>query len=118
MIFYNVFRAHIFCIASGEDGIAAESLKHFHAATSSLKSMCTSVTAAGIEDCRRACGGHGFLQSSGLPEHLNTYLQACTVEGENHMLTQQVGGVIFYSWLIWISNSNGADWNLAGATTI
>ena len=69
---------------------AGDTLKQFHASSSCLKSMCTGVTAAGIEDCRKACGGHGFLQSSGIPEHLGTYLQACTVEGENHMLTQQV----------------------------
>ncbi|CAN0060088.1 unnamed protein product [Ascophyllum nodosum] len=78
----------------GESIPAGETLKHFHATTSSLKSMCTSVTAGGIEDCRKACGGHGFLQSSGIPEHLGTYLQACTVEGENHMLTQQVVRVL------------------------
>ena len=76
---------------SGESG-AGDTLKQFHAASSSLKSMCTGVTAAGIEDCRKACGGHGFLQSSGLPEFLGSYLQSCTVEGENHMLTQQVRG--------------------------
>lgn len=74
---------------AGESG-AGDTLKQFHAASSGLKSMCTGVTAAGIEDCRKACGGHGFLQSSGLPEHLGTYLQACTVEGDNYMLTQQV----------------------------
>ncbi len=77
---------------AGESGGAAagDTLKQFHAASSSLKSMCTGFVAAGIEDCRKACGGHGFLQSSGLPEFLGSYLQACTVEGENHMLTQQV----------------------------
>lgn len=74
---------------SRESG-AGDTLKQFHAASSCLKSLCTEVTAAGIEDCRKACGGHGYLQSSGLPEHLGNYLQMCTVEGENHMLTQQV----------------------------
>ena len=48
------------------------------------------ITADGIEDCRRACGGHGFLACSGLPELLTTYLQNPTVEGDNHMLPQQV----------------------------
>lgn len=71
-------------------GSPRDTLKQFHASSSCLKSMCTGVTAAGIEDCRKACGGHGFLQSSGIPEHLGAYLQSCTVEGENHMLTQQV----------------------------
>jgi acyl-CoA oxidase len=61
-----------------------------HASSSALKSYTTTITADGIEDCRKACGGHGFLQCSGLPELLTTYLQNPTVEGDNHMLPQQV----------------------------
>jgi acyl-CoA oxidase len=52
------------------------------------------VAADGIEDCRKSCGGHGFLQCSGLPELLTTYLQNPTVEGDNHMLPQQVVKVL------------------------
>jgi acyl-CoA oxidase len=48
------------------------------------------VAADGIEECRKACGGHGFLACSGLPELFTTYLQNPTVEGDNHMLPQQV----------------------------
>jgi acyl-CoA oxidase len=65
-----------------------------HASTSSLKSFTTTVTADGIEDCRKACGGHGFLMCSGLPELLTTYLQNPTVEGDNQMLPQQVAKVL------------------------
>jgi acyl-CoA oxidase len=65
-----------------------------HASTSSLKSFTTTVAADGIEDCRKACGGHGFLQSSGLPELFTTYLQSPTVEGDNQMLPQQVVKVL------------------------
>jgi len=61
-----------------------------HASSSALKSYTTMVTADGIEECRKACGGHGFLQASGLPELFTTYLQNPTVEGDNHMLPQQV----------------------------
>jgi acyl-CoA oxidase len=39
-----------------------------HASTSALKSFVTMITADGMEDCRKACGGHGFLACSGLPE--------------------------------------------------
>lgn len=65
-----------------------------HASSSCLKSFCTTVTADGIEECRKACGGHGFLQCSGLPELLGTYLQNPTVEGDNHMLPQQTVRVL------------------------
>eukprot|EP00526_Cylindrotheca_closterium_P007588 CAMPEP_0113633118 /NCGR_PEP_ID=MMETSP0017_2-20120614/17227_1 /TAXON_ID=2856 /ORGANISM="Cylindrotheca closterium" /LENGTH=683 /DNA_ID=CAMNT_0000543727 /DNA_START=66 /DNA_END=2117 /DNA_ORIENTATION=+ /assembly_acc=CAM_ASM_000147 len=61
-----------------------------HATSSALKSFNTMVAADGIEECRKACGGHGFLASSGLPELMCSYLQSPTVEGDNHMLPQQV----------------------------
>lgn len=51
-----------------------------HASSSALKSYTTMITADGIEDCRKACGGHGFLQASGLPELFTSYLQNPTVE--------------------------------------
>lgn len=65
-----------------------------HASSSALKSFTTMVTADGIEDCRKACGGHGFLQASGLPELFTSYLQNPTVEGDNQMLPQQVVKVL------------------------
>jgi len=61
-----------------------------HASSSALKSFTTMVAADGIEECRKACGGHGFLACSGLPELIGTFLQNPTVEGDNHMLPQQV----------------------------
>lgn len=65
-----------------------------HASSSALKSFTTMVAADGIEECRKACGGHGFLQSSGLPEIFTSYLQNPTVEGDNHMLPQQTVKVL------------------------
>ena len=65
-----------------------------HASTSCLKSFCSMIAADGIEDLRKACGGHGFLLASGLPELLGTYLQNPTVEGDNHMLPQQTVRVL------------------------
>jgi hypothetical protein len=37
----------------------------------------------------QACGGHGYLEASGLPELHNTYLANCTLEGDNYMISQQ-----------------------------
>ncbi|CAM9432342.1 unnamed protein product [Chrysoparadoxa australica] len=75
--------------AGSEEHVNA-AMAYFHASSSGLKSLSSTITADGIEDCRRSCGGHGYLLSSGLPEKLGDYLQTVTVEGENHMLTQQV----------------------------
>ncbi|KAI8609386.1 hypothetical protein BC830DRAFT_1070995 [Chytriomyces sp. MP71] len=64
-------------------------LPEVHAASSGLKSLTTTIAAAGIEECRRSCGGHGYSLFSGLPDFLNTFLPLVTLEGDNHLLTQQ-----------------------------
>ncbi|KAL7754007.1 hypothetical protein RI367_000940 [Sorochytrium milnesiophthora] len=60
-----------------------------HANSSALKSYCTGLACDGIEELRRACGGHGFMMSSGLPYMLFNYAPNVTYEGENYLLTQQ-----------------------------
>ncbi|VVB02227.1 unnamed protein product [Arabis nemorensis] len=46
--------------------------------------------AYGIEECRKLCGGHGYLWCSGLPELFAVYVPACTYEGDNVVLQLQV----------------------------
>ncbi|TKY55474.1 Peroxisomal acyl-coenzyme A oxidase 1 [Spatholobus suberectus] len=65
-------------------------LPEAHACTAGLKSLTTSATADGIEECRKLCGGHGYLCSSGLPELFAVYVPTCTYEGDNTVLLLQV----------------------------
>ncbi|KAL1805968.1 hypothetical protein ACET3Z_029036 [Daucus carota] len=65
-------------------------LPEAHACTAGLKSLTTSATADAIEECRKLCGGHGYLCSSGLPELFAMYVPACTYEGDNVVLLLQV----------------------------
>ncbi|OVA04668.1 Acyl-CoA oxidase [Macleaya cordata] len=65
-------------------------LPEAHACTAGLKSLTTSTTADAIEECRKLCGGHGYLCSSGLPELFAVYVPACTYEGDNTVLLLQV----------------------------
>lgn len=44
-----------------------------HASSSGLKSLCTLMAANAIEECRRACGGHGFSLASGLGSFYSDY---------------------------------------------
>ena len=82
-------------VLSGEGGSASKtSMSDLHASLSSLKAYCSDAAAAGIEDCRRSCGGHGYLVASGFPDLLNTYLQNPTVEGDNYVLPQQTAKVL------------------------
>eukprot|EP00439_Symbiodinium_sp_Y106_P012338 s4581_g1.t2 len=69
--------------------LARRDAEALHVASSGLKALCSRITGDGIEACRRACGGHGYLDASGLPQMLGTVLQNVTVEGENFMIAQQ-----------------------------
>lgn len=65
-------------------------LAELHSTSSGLKSLATGLTAAGIETCRAAMGGHGFGEGTGLVQLNANYLAQPTVEGDNWMITQQV----------------------------
>ncbi|EXJ95190.1 hypothetical protein A1O1_00309 [Capronia coronata CBS 617.96] len=69
-------------------------LAEMHAASSGLKSLCTTLAADGIETCRRAMGGHGFGGGSGVIALNNEYLSKPTVEGDNWMITQQTAAYL------------------------
>jgi len=51
--------------------------------------LVTLIASDGIELCRKACGGHGYMQSSGLPSLFADYVPACTYEGENNVMHLQ-----------------------------
>ncbi|KAH9452350.1 hypothetical protein MJO28_008778 [Puccinia striiformis f. sp. tritici] len=70
-------------------------LADVHASSSGLKSLCTIMAASAIEECRRACGGHGFSQASGLGALYANYLPQVTWEGDSYMITQQTGRYLF-----------------------
>jgi acyl-CoA oxidase len=53
------------------------------AATSAgLKGLCTFLAAQGIEDCRKCCGGNGYLLSSGVAQLAADYVWQTTAEGD------------------------------------
>ncbi|XP_044307997.1 peroxisomal acyl-coenzyme A oxidase 2 isoform X2 [Varanus komodoensis] len=64
-------------------------LPELHALASGIKVIMTDYSSAGVEVCRRACGGHGFSLLSGLPSLYTRLVAACTYEGENTVLLLQ-----------------------------
>ncbi|KAI9281999.1 acyl-CoA dehydrogenase/oxidase C-terminal [Sporodiniella umbellata] len=64
-------------------------LADLHASSSGLKSLTTTMAVESIEECRRACGGHGYSMFSGLGQFYQDYLPNVTWEGDNYILTQQ-----------------------------
>jgi acyl-CoA oxidase len=69
---------------------AAAVLADLHATSCGLKSLASTIAADGLETARRACGGHGYSNFSGIGSFLADYLPNVTWEGDNYMLTQQV----------------------------
>lgn len=82
----QLYRAFTAELEAGDLG----SLPEVHACTAGLKALFTQATADGIEECRRRCGGNGYLQASGLPELFASYVPAVTFEGDNTILLLQV----------------------------
>ncbi|KAL4226800.1 Peroxisomal acyl-coenzyme A oxidase 1 [Mactra antiquata] len=64
-------------------------LGELHAQTSGLKAFLSDMSTSMVETCRRSCGGHGYLKSSGIAENMVSSLALVTIEGENTVLYLQ-----------------------------
>lgn len=85
----------------GED-VASASME-MHALSSAAKPVCSWAARNGIQDCREACGGHGYLKASQLGELRNDNDANCTYEGENNVLVQQAS-----NWLLNVKKRGAA----------
>ncbi|XP_051874078.1 peroxisomal acyl-coenzyme A oxidase 2-like isoform X2 [Pristis pectinata] len=65
------------------------SLLELHALSAGLKALASESCSAGVETCRRACGGHGYSMFSGLPSLYSRVVASCTYEGENTVMLLQ-----------------------------
>ncbi|GAA5866348.1 hypothetical protein JCM1840_004092 [Sporobolomyces johnsonii] len=81
-------------------------LADVHASSSGLKSLCTIMASGAIEECRRACGGHGFSLAGGLASFYSDYLPQVTWEGDSYMLTQQCGRYLFKTFRTLLADRN------------
>ena len=68
-------------------------LPDVHVAAAGLKSLCTTLAANGMEECRKLCGGHGYSLLSGLPERYASYVHNNTAEGDNYLMTYGVNAL-------------------------
>jgi acyl-CoA oxidase len=68
----------------------ASALQETHVTCSGLKALCTELTANGLEECRRRCGGHGLSMLAGIPLIFADIAPSTTYEGDNKVLLLQV----------------------------
>ncbi|KAI8971350.1 acyl-CoA dehydrogenase/oxidase C-terminal [Pilobolus umbonatus] len=67
----------------------AEMLPEIHATSCALKIWSSRRASEGIEECRKAMGGHGFSSYSGVADLFASIVPANTYEGDNFVLCQQ-----------------------------
>lgn len=75
-----------------------EILKETHSTSAGLKAFCTWNCLSTIEACRQACGGHGYSSYTGLAGMYQDFAVQCTWEGDNTILTLQLGRYLISSY--------------------
>ncbi|KAG0723383.1 Peroxisomal acyl-coenzyme A oxidase 1 [Chionoecetes opilio] len=73
-------------------------LPELHALSSGIKAASAQDSTQGVETCRLACGGHGYMASSRLPSLYTSTTCAITYEGENTVLLLQVARYLIKSY--------------------
>lgn len=59
-----------------------DALPEIASTAAGLKGLCTFLAAEGIEDCRKCCGGHGYLLSAGVAAIGADFVWQTTAEGD------------------------------------
>ncbi|CAI5758715.1 unnamed protein product [Candida verbasci] len=70
---------------------AIDAMKSLFIDSGSLKSTCTWLAAESIDQCRQACGGHGYSAYNGFGKAYNDWVVQCTWEGDNNVLGISIG---------------------------
>ncbi|KAG5422266.1 POX1 [Candida metapsilosis] len=65
-------------------------MKSLFVDSGSLKSTATWLAAEGIDQCRQACGGHGYSSYNGFGKAYNDWVVQCTWEGDNNVLAMNI----------------------------
>ena len=98
-------------LANAEPEATAAMGAELHALTSSTKPVASWAAMAAIQECREACGGHGYLKCARLGDLRNDNDPATTYEGDNNVIVQQTS-----NWLVNLWNS--PDKNVCKSKTI
>ncbi|XP_053611180.1 probable peroxisomal acyl-coenzyme A oxidase 1 [Plodia interpunctella] len=75
-----------------------DNLAELHALACCLKVISSADGAAMVERCRLACGGHGYMLASNLPQIYGVVTPASTYEGENTVLLLQTARALVKAW--------------------
>lgn len=93
--FYQDFIDFFVSSLLGEKSSKQEvSRTHIHALSCCGKAVCAWIARDSVQECREACGGHGFLRAAGFGRLRNDNDANCTYEGDNNVILQQTSNYL------------------------